>query len=120
MADARLAGPGGDTPNTPATDKWDTLVGVAEAAQDSTDSTRGAGFLVLLAMDHCHVEFRCTPDKNTVRLAAATVDEKKQVDETRVPDGTCVPGVVSVVDNPGSMGRVHRKEGKVLEGEDLR
>jgi len=121
VGDAQLAGAVGDTQNTPATDdKGDTQVGVAGAAQDSMDSTRGGGFPALLAMDHCHVdvELRCTPDNHTVRLVAATVDEKKLIDETTAGDldGTRVLGVV---DNPirGSM-RVHRKEGKVQEEED--
>ena len=117
VEDGRLARVVGDTQYTPATDR-DTQV-VAGAAQDSTDNTR-VGFRVLLAMDHCHVELRCTLGNHTVRLIAATGDEKS-IDETtaRSPGGTYVLEGGHVLDNSirGSM-RAHRKEGNVPEGED--
>lgn len=114
--DAQLARAVGDTQYTPATDKGDTRRGV----RDSTDKTH-VGFRVLLAMDHCNVGLRCTPGNHTVRLIAATVDEKKSIDETTVrdQDGTRAQGEVHVVSNSIRENmRVQHKEGNVPEGED--
>jgi len=115
--DARLARAVGDTQCTPATDNGDTQP--VAAVQDSTDNTR-VGFRVLLAMDHCNVGLRCTPGNHTVRLIAATVDEKS-IDETTVRDldGTYALGEAHVVGNSVRENmRVRHKEGNVPEGED--
>lgn len=123
MEDARLAWVVEDTQNTAATGKGDTQMGVAGVVQDSRDNTHG-GSLVLLAMDHCHVDLWCTPDNHTVRLIAATVDEKLVDEMVGDPlEGRCVLGVRGADSSIRGSILVHRKEDNVpvpWKGEDAR